>query len=175
MSLVLATSTFEHRLNFLLSGELSVRTTRRSGINVTNTRYSQAVSHPSTNHARPGLTSVIERELVLSWRSSVIERELVLSWRYGRWHDRYGEWLKCYTTLKITSFCTSVLLYIFCTCDQPLLSLWRVVPVLPYPKDHQSTLASCPLAATLASCPLAATFRKKVEVALASLSAQITR
>merc|ERR1712120_95177 len=34
-------------------------------------------------------------------------------------------------------FCTSVILYIFCTCDQPLLSLWRVVHVLPYPKDHQ--------------------------------------
>ena len=42
---------------------------------VYNTRYSQAVTHPSTNFARPGLTSVIRREPVLS------------RW-YGRRHDK---------------------------------------------------------------------------------------
>ncbi len=31
---------------------------------VYNTKYSQAVTHPSTNFARPGLTSVIRREPV---------------------------------------------------------------------------------------------------------------
>ena len=35
---------------------------------VTNTRYSQAVSHQGTNQAWPWLTSVIRRELVLSWQ-----------------------------------------------------------------------------------------------------------
>lgn len=34
--------------------------------NVYNTRYSQAVTHPSTNRARRCLTSVIRRELVCS-------------------------------------------------------------------------------------------------------------
>ena len=34
--------------------------------NAYNTRDSQAVTHPSTNPARPGLTSVIRREPVLS-------------------------------------------------------------------------------------------------------------
>ena len=34
--------------------------------NVYSTRYSQAVTHPSTNRARRCLTSVIGRELVLS-------------------------------------------------------------------------------------------------------------
>ncbi len=42
---------------------------------VYNTKYSQAVTHPSTNFARPGLTSVIRREPVLSW------------W-YGRRHQK---------------------------------------------------------------------------------------
>ena len=34
---------------------------------VHDTKYSQAVSHPSTNFAQPGLTAVIVREPVLSW------------------------------------------------------------------------------------------------------------
>ena len=34
---------------------------------VHDTKYSQAVSHPSTNFAQPGLTAVIGREPVLSW------------------------------------------------------------------------------------------------------------
>ena len=38
----------------------------RSKINVCNTRYSQAVTHPNSNLARCVLTSVIRRELVLS-------------------------------------------------------------------------------------------------------------
>ena len=32
-----------------------------------NTKYSQAVTHPSTNFAQPDLTSVIRREPVFSW------------------------------------------------------------------------------------------------------------
>ena len=34
---------------------------------VHDTKYSQAVSHPSTNFAQPGFTAVIGREPVLSW------------------------------------------------------------------------------------------------------------
>ena len=34
---------------------------------VHDTKYSQAVSHPSTNFAQPGLIAVIGREPVLSW------------------------------------------------------------------------------------------------------------
>ena len=45
---------------------------KRQQNDVTNTRYSQAVSDLSTNPAWP-------------WLTSVIRRELVLSWQYGRW------------------------------------------------------------------------------------------
>ena len=34
--------------------------------NVYNTKYSQAVTHPSTNQTQPGLTALIGREAVLS-------------------------------------------------------------------------------------------------------------
>ena len=34
---------------------------------VYNTKYSQAVTHPSTNFVQPDMTSVIRREPVLSW------------------------------------------------------------------------------------------------------------
>ena len=34
---------------------------------VYNTKYSQVVTHPSTNFAQPDLTSVIRREPVFSW------------------------------------------------------------------------------------------------------------
>ena len=54
--------------------------------NATNTRYSKALSHPSTNLAQPRLSSVIRRE-----------REF--SWQYGR--QREQVWL--YADLSNTS------------------------------------------------------------------------
>ena len=50
-----------------------------------NTWYSQAVTHPSTNPARQGLTSVIGREPVLSlWYGRRQEKEVQISCFIGK-------------------------------------------------------------------------------------------
>ena len=75
---------------------------------VYNTRYSQAVTHPSTNLARRCLTSVIEREPVFS------------TWYGRRQQLRYTICLICITwserglTLYHVNLCVKVKCYIIC-------------------------------------------------------------
>ena len=52
--------------------------------NAQHTRYSQPVTHVSTNPARPSLTSVIGRELVYSRRYDANRKRVALHWFYTK-------------------------------------------------------------------------------------------
>ena len=70
-----------------------------------STMYSQAVTHPSTNIARPCLTSVIRRELVYSrWygRRHWSSRQKSIAWSKSAKQQKES-WVFCFTLMPLSA------------------------------------------------------------------------